>query len=260
MLLVKYGITGRDFSLPIEVILSYYDKLTTFLFGWIGESIELLLKNIFDIHIGLDKHWKDIFVLLWLYFGGDAKNAWGGDWEGANKTAIVRFLFGGVFALLGALLAGSIKSYPALYSGFQVLFPSLALVLYRLWFAYRYALERAREGFERSSEFWGRASMALEILFVCLPFIVIGFSSANLNWLPTLPNLGLALLTVLIVLLASYHIFKGAFKAQSVRGLNESWFTAFSKQGNTTLGVDIYKVIAGATLFLLCNAGLEVIS
>ncbi len=260
VMLIKHGVMRSDFVAPLEVILDYYESLTNFLFGWLGLYLSAALNSMLnwvDYRVDLQRHWKDVFVLLWLYFGGDAKNAWGGDWVGAKRTAIIRLAVGGAIALLGAVCAGVVPIGRGWSDVLILFFPVLAIISYRLWFSFRFASERAREGFVWREQFFTRLAMVRDVALVSVPFVLFGALAHHIAILLALPVPALPLFALLVVVLAAYHLILGAANAGKVRKESETWLQACKGQGNTQLGIAMFQVIFAAVVILLLNAGLS---
>ncbi len=259
--LIKIGFLNNDFAAPLEVILAYYNNVTSILFGWIRPYLNHAVNWLFSLYgfkVEIYVHWKDVFVLLWLYFGGTARNALKGDWEGAKTTAAIRMLGGGVIALIAATLTGTVSTQSS-YSDFLLVgIPVLAIVLFRIMFALRFAWERYNQkGLNFLKEFGKKSVVATHSALLGLPLVLIATFSRYVPQLNNLPIPGLAILTVLVILISTYHLGIGAVETSKKKLDSETWLQAYLKQGQTQLGIATFQVIGGAVFFLLINAGIS---
>lgn len=86
--------------------------------------------------------------------------------------------------------------------------------------------------------------------------MLLGF---QLPFFQQLPNPGLALLAVWIVLLAVWWLWVGYHTAALIRSDGETRFSALRRSGGGRVGIGMLATFLGAILFLLLNVGLSLL-
>ena len=148
-----------------------------------------------------------------------------------------------------------------------VLFPLLGFVLYQLaWSAFVATLGK-------QETWWNRYRAAAKLftgpstLLVMAGALVLVPLANKLTAAHRLPNVGLSILFLLLVVLAIRWLWTGVQGAvgwhtppggdwwQTFRG--STWRESWRVMSNTRIGLGMLKAIAGAIVFILLGAGLE---
>jgi hypothetical protein len=222
-------------------------------FDLIEPAVVALASLAFDwLNVDLGAHWKHFVTLSWLYIGADAKNAWTGNWKGAKTTAVTRIGFGVPVALAAGAASGAVPDT----SIFVAVAVIGGFVLYRLFYALRYAYERKGEGFPFWPELAEKGLIALQIAIAGAAIVAAGY------WLQTQPiaaqlgNVPLVTIDAAIAALIGYHLFLGWSNAEPTRRPTETLRQSFLRQGNTKLSLAMGQaVLTGAVLVAIGGAG-----
>ena len=254
------------------ILIQYYDGFWSYWLGGLTPYIEHWFQPLLDVvvrgwlgllgwNFHLFPHWKHISVLLWLYVGVDVVNACRASWPLHWFTAAFRSLWGALVALAAGAVAGSFSAEDPSLAPWIVASACGGVVLYRLGWAVEFVVNRAIENW-RYSEHWDLKQDLIDKLGIALVFLVIGVGLVVLShalrqsaWLAFLPNPGLTVLPLLVIVLGLYHIGAAAMNAGPRRWEGERLWQSFLRQGNFTLGSRIMVAVISALVALLISAG-----
>ena len=245
------------FSVPISLLIDFYGSLTGVLFGWMAPYILQIgnaISNVFGITFFLGDHWKDIFLILALYYMRDVANFV----RAKDVVAVLLSLVFGVgFALASSVAMSSIDIDSNSYSDnlLGCLYPLWGLALYRtirgVWASVKY---------RESGDYFHDLKMRLRSYYT---EILIGIALASHILLNNVMlNARASFLTVTAILIfnfAIWNIYKGWIGSRNVQSTKESRINDFWGHGNTRLGVDIILVYVFTVVFIISNAGLKLI-
>ncbi len=251
VMLVKLGF-DFGFVAPLQLMLDYYQQAVEFLLGWAEPPLRFALQCVSDwiaLDLNLHAHWKYVFILMWLYFGADAKIIWGKDRKG---SAIATVIWGGLIALVASVASGTVK--PDSPNTLSVIFPVTGFVVYEVgqsawdatffspatntwWQTFRYYLVR----------------FALTNATIGVGAIFLGIQGNQLG----LPNPYLVAVIVFLIALGIRNLARGAWIATSGRKKGERWLLRFHRSATARLGILLLATITGSVLFIALNAGLK---
>lgn len=250
-MLIKLGL-DTTFTEPLRLMLEYYQRLVEFSLDWAEPSLKSVLRHVGD-WIGLDlrlhAHWKYFFVLMWLYFGSDAKIAWRRGWR---SSAIEYALWGGLVATTASVASGAIALDDP--SMFPVVIPIAGFVVYEI---VQGAWTATFHNFEGNT--WGQTFRYYFIRFAVANAVIGGmavlFGQQAKKFGFSNPNL--LLFIVFVIMLAMRNVGVGMWLAVRDREDGESWVSRFRRSASARLGVLLFITISGTALFLALNAGLQ---
>lgn len=266
VLLAKQGF-NFGFITPLAHVLDFYEKSMRLLFGW----AEPYLGDLFrwcGLDLRIYPHWKHVLVLMCLYFGVVTKVIWPSFKSRRERELLVVLTAWGALIAVGAsLAAGGVALRDGRSNGLMAVFPLVGFVLYQLgWVAFLATLGRQETWWNRY-----RAAARLYIgpgtIGVIVVGLILGTLSDKLPFSKALPNLGLALLFLLIVILAFYWLWTGVEGAVAWHKpqdgswwrtfWSKSWWESWHVSSNARIGLSMLKAIGGAAVYVLLGAGLE---
>ncbi len=257
-LLIKRGF-DMSFTSVLDTLLAYYDRATEAVLGWASPWIGDRLRE-FGIQIGWDLklhgHWRHIFLLLLIYFSAGTR-AYATRTNG-HYAAFFSLTWGFAVALCTGVASGAVSLDGISFAenflfGF---FPIAGATIYDMG---RYAFDRVVLGTpigDFSQRYSGAtgARVTRTVLRAIAGVILLVLSLSTAASLG-LANPGLLSASVLLIALGSYWLAVGAMISRSSAGV--SWRQAWLSQSSTSVGLGILGTIAGAAIFVLANAGLN---
>jgi hypothetical protein len=265
-LLAKRGF-NLGFAAPFEQALKFYEKGLHQLLGWIEPYWDALLARMgWQLHV--HPHWKNILVLMLLYFGVVTKVIWP-KFRSAKERVLLFGLtaWGIVLAIIASVAAGTVDLNDSTTNAIMAAFPLSAFALYQFaWCGYLATLGRQETWWIRY-----RAATRLyigpRVVAAIVAALALILLSGRIPILTGLRNPGLALLIGLSVLLAVYWLWTGVEGAvyfhkppektwwQTFRDMK--WRQSWAVTSNARIGLGMLKCIGGAIVFVLLGAGLE---
>ena len=248
---------------PLEPILEYYHALLTALLGWADNPLQKLISSIrdqFGIGVELYPLWKDLFVLLWLYFSSDVKT----NWVDRRGFAIMSLLLAVPFALVTSHMMG--------FSFFQnsntyllsSIMPVAGIFLFEFIRAFWISIFRLSTPSMDPKNMTRAGIFVYCIMQYVLPVAYVAGISTIIVWAteriyPGLwgANITPVTLASFILIMAFWRIGRGAQLAIHDRANEERFFGRFLRSGSTRLGLALLGVILGLIVFLGLNAGLK---
>jgi hypothetical protein len=254
------------FTAPLESMLEFYKHCLGLMLDWAVPYLNAVLR--FSLAwIGwkphLYPHWRDVFVLMWLYFGGDVKS-----FLARNRPASVLATigFGGLIALAASVASGVVMlDDPSMLA---IILPIFGFVLYEVGQAAWAGIFQRPEGKTWLQTFrFNFVGYALTDMIIGVAAILAAWESRHRG----IPNPNLVLLLVFVLALAFRNVGLGAWLAMAENskwfdplpnrptgsGENGAWTNRFFSSATTRLGLLIMSVLAGTTLFVALNAGLR---
>jgi hypothetical protein len=223
-----------------------------FFFSFIEPYVQMAvaeLRAVLGWNLQLFPHWKHVFVLMWLYFGTNARQVLSsGGWGGAA----FRFLWGGAIAISAGVLAGVVALNDASSNMAMAFWPMMGIVVFDFGRDAWSAVYVRNEQYTWAQDFWRRAQFT--ITRRALPgaiLLTIGTQSDSIPILQNIPNRGLALLFAVILALALYYLYRGA-TAPSKQGVTP--WQRFLNTGRTRIALDMLSVIGLAALVVIIGA------
>jgi hypothetical protein len=234
-----------DFGLiaPLQLMSEYYEKIKQFLFGWAEPYLLYALHTIMqivDLHLSLYPHWRDVYLLIVLYFSADVMQTWERNFKSA---AIYDAVIGFILALVSAVACGTRYAQDPSSTLLLVMFPIAGIFFYgflnHIWNATTTQIRERRGAVLKS---WGRyfyESARYDVgkmIVFCVP-IVIAMYYGRIPIFVHLPSPGLIILAFFVVLFASYHVLLGS--------------------RYRVLGMRMLQVLLGVLFLIIANAGLK---
>jgi hypothetical protein len=269
MSLVLLAKQGFDFGLvaPLARAVDFYEKLMRHGFGW----AEPYLSDLFrwaGLSLRLYPHWKHVLVLMWLYFGVVFKVIWP-KFKSRRERALLLVLtaWGALLAFGASLAAGAVALRDGRSNGLMAVFPLVGFVFYQLAWAGFLAAVGSQETWWNRYRAAARLYIGPGTIGVILAGLILGTLADKLPFARALPNFGLALLFVLVIILAFYWLWTGVQGAvlwhkppdgswwQTFRSM--SWWKSWRVMSNARIGLSMLKAIGGAVLVILMGAGLD---
>jgi len=240
---------------PLEIMLSYYERLAHLLFGWMEPTLLQFIAPLRDLvpwQLTLYPHWKHIFILLALYFLRSATDSFV---NGAPVSGLFRGFSGVLMALISSVCAGIIPNDNNIVSDFLIAtIPVIGVSMADLGWNAWWAAWLRRPELTLLQDFVRTETYTLKRDAIG---IVIAFVGLQLPHVQALPNPGVAVLGFLVVALAAFYIALGVVDANYNRHPGETWYQGFRRDGGARLGLAMLGVIAGGVAFVATNAGLE---
>lgn len=255
VMLIKHGF-NYGFVAPLQMVIEFYQQATQVLFGWAEPWIRLQLaawRDWIGFDLQLHPHWRDVFVLLFIYFGADARTSYA---FGNKGSMWFRIILGFVVAAIAAILSGAIPVEPQNPShGFAI--AAVAIVGMGIFDIFECAWQA--RWFREEVESWWAAfnKRAVELVARLTLGLALGFVGLQVPIIQGLANPGLALLGLFVITTALWWIVWGARHANKSRAAGEGWVSGFLRRGGTRVGIAMLGSFIGAALFLLINAGLK---
>jgi len=258
LMLIKHGF-DYGFVAPLQLVLDYYEQLIEALFGWAEPFVRDLLQRL-EAWLGWDlelhAHWKYVFVLLWLYFGADARvDLQGREW-GLLATSI---FVGGAAALVSSVAFGALPKARLNADALPVLFPVAGMVMYEV---VRSAINAhlpagalrsgTRSKFYRGIVAFALPEAVLGLLVVLCAEPVLGMLVPGYGG-----NLSLLAFGSFMAVLAGYWVLRSAVRATFDRTSSEPWTSRFGRSGSQKIGFAMLQVSAASALFVVLDAGLS---
>lgn len=254
--LLKHGF-DLGFSSVLMIVIEYYEKLTRVFLGWMEPYIRDYLGSISrftGINLHLYPHWRHVFILLELYFGSHVR---GVRLERGIHATIFNVLLGIILSVFAGLTSGLIRPNGSVSEIFIAVFPMLAVSLYGFGTSARAAT------FFRSGQTWWKAfrqySRHAQRFFAGGTLVILLSVAFFLTPIRMPVGSGLIILLFLILALALYRIWIGAWYANHERKRGQRWWERFHQTGFGTVGIFMILSLFGATLFILANAGLSLV-
>jgi len=259
--LLEHGF-AYGFGPTFTLALSYYENLVHALIGsWAEPIVKSWLAEL-KTYVGdlkLYPHWKHIFVLMNFYFVRDAQTANLG-WP----TVIFTLIWGFVVATVSSIAAGTVLTTAVdVTANFAVAaIPITGMfvydLIYMMWAATLLREQQAQEYHEATPTWcadmaaglpWlvGRTVAAFALLWFGLQLPLVQQSQSP----------GLLMLALLVFALGLYWLGEAALGTNQLRNKEESWLSAYRRNGIASLGAAILAVFFWAALFIAANAGLR---
>jgi len=180
-----------------------------------------------DIEFELFDHWKDVFVLAWLFMAATARAY--GDWGRWQDMAFI-WVVGALCALLSSVLAGTATlSSPNIF-----LWPLLGFLI---WAA---AITRWRVS---RKDWW--PTLLAEVI---VPATVVGLTAYAFGFLiVSSPSPGLVSLTAFVAIWGVLAIGEGVF---DLSGNGGTWLQHLPSELKIRIGIDILSVLGGAAFIV----------
>jgi hypothetical protein len=250
--LVVHGF-GLSLASPLAFIVDRYDLVTQTIFAPLAPATNsfgaLRYRNGHELQ--LLAQWKDVFLILWLYFTADIRSAV----EQRHWTAaLVLLLWGSVVAYavgIAVAIAPILSDSAASAKVALVAFPAVGVTLHQAgWCLIEAALMR-RPGEPIVSRFvmFLRAEVVPIAVGAFLVVVAAGYAQANPP-LSSLPQPATAVLLAMFAALALFHLRRGAVYAAPDRTAGESWWRALNRTGSARLAVFILSTLAGTGVLL----------
>jgi len=197
-----------------------------------------------NLHLGLQ--WKHVFVLMWLYFGANARSNWS---IGRKFSAVFRALWGGVIALIAGVFSGAVAFDNTALNMFTPIFAVIGVVIFELSTSTWMATFHRRPGLSWWRTFRPMARFDLSFLAVGIAAIMFGFAASALPIVQKLPSPGLALLVLLVIAVALFWIWLGVRDQKPYENLSgeKKWW----RTREVRLGLDMLSVIGLTSLIVL---------
>lgn len=257
VLLIKQGF-DIGFVVPLEMMLDYYHRMVGFLLGWAEPYLGAALAKVgswFDFNLHLDPHWRHVFVLMWLYFGANARTHWS---MGIKGSGVFRAIWGGIIALVASVGSGAVSASDATSSMLAAAIPILGIVLFEL----SNSIWTATFHRKASTTWWqslrAMARYDLSYLAIGLVGLTLGTQADKIPYLQQVPNPGLMFLGIFVIAFALFWIWLGTQSDSPSSFSHEG--KRWRETGEARLGFAILTVILGATLFVALNAGLKLVA
>lgn len=244
----------------IHLVIHYYDRLLTVVFGWMEPLITaglLWVHSLFPLSLVLQPHWKHIFVLMCIYFLREAGVTYR---AGYKRAGIALIVWGLTAALLTSICAGVIPLSQADFRAYFLVaaIPLIGFLVYDLcdlaadvlWFP---DSPLQSTPLSRRAYFGSRLRYILVRPLVGLVVIVAGLQVSPIRQSSS-PSL--ILLALLVCVIASFWLWRGASLVRTTRETGEAWHRAYLRTGATQLGLDMLGVFFWLGIALAANAGL----
>lgn len=258
VMLLKLGLVTGGYVGPLLIAVDYYEAWTHALTGWLEPYIQLALSGLqasFDLHLSLHPHWKHILLLMWLYFGADARTYWARRKYGFSITTI---LWGGVVAFAASICSGvapitagsANRAIAAIPIGGVVIY-ELGIIVWKMLFFEKGATEIG-EAFRS-----GLVRFLIPTLFIGLGTLAVGDFAKNAYGNQRPENQGLLILATFVVGLVVFRFLRGIWTATYDRDMNETWMHRFRRSGSTRIAGLMVSTLLGAAAYIALNAGLR---
>lgn len=250
----------------LQLVLSYYDRIADLAFGWSEPFLTYGLKAICATarcEIMLYSYWKHVFVLMGVYFFRESAIARDSK---LPATALFLTIWGATIALLSSLLAGSVQittnefKSNLIFVGIPILGVTIYDFIGAIWGALvlrNYSAKRHHQAPKSRYAYFGVQIARIfrrAIIGLLLATILLAVPKVREFSSP-----GLFVLGVLLVLFAVYLLFAGLERAETLREPSETILQAYLRSNTVRLGISMVGVFLGCFLFLLANAGLQLL-
>ncbi len=250
------------FISAIQIMLDFYERLICMLIGWWAEPIirDLLarLNALVDWDLHLYPHWKHIFVLVAVYFFRDAAASGPIKRPGGEIfLSAIGLPIAAAISIGAGCIAASPNNWRANFAIAAVavigvtLFDIAKLIWYAGWLRPWVAKRRGRT----LEKYWPYLTGRLH--FPARTFLVgmlIAASAPAIPLVRDLPNSGLAVVLVLVLILTVYWLGVGVTRVDEVRQPGDTWWGAFRRSGPGLLGLAMLSVFIGAFVVVACNS------
>jgi hypothetical protein len=246
--LVKAVFDTGSLLRPLEVVLDYYVRFVDLVVGSWADPLARYLIEALGWGFTLDPYWKHVLILMWLYFGSNARAAW---LVGNRGTAVFKVVWGGIIAFVASVASG-LGSHI-----FLALWPILGIAIFEFGDSVWNAIARTPPGESRWQRFRYSVGQDLGIVAVgLLAFAVVALVQlqfgASQAW-------GFTLLGTLATGLALYWMRRGFNRAiVQNRGVGDTPFRKFASDGASKIGLDMLGAVFGALVFFVLAAGLGI--
>lgn len=265
LMLIKNGFEV-SFVSSIELILTFSDQLIQVLLGWAEPSIRSVLAEIstwFGWQLQLFPHWREVFILMLLYFSNGARTMWV---NGLRWTALFEIALGTLLSLLASVGVGLLPVHASQSTAIDLVLiaiPTIAMILYQVCMGAWVATHFAR--WRDSSQWW--AHFLENASYTSAPYVIGGLfamslclASDSIPLLREVSNRGLVLLCALTIALALHTLWVGArIGLRSRRADQTAWDAIVANRNTIPLGLGILGTMTGAAVFVLANAGLQLL-
>lgn len=260
--LVVHGFGVHLVGLP-GVVVDTYDFFSQAVFGKLELWIERHLTPLRDWagrDLLLYPHWKNVFLVMWLYFLADIRSAVE---QRRPAVAVMLFVWGTIVALVAGIGAGTVPLDANASTRAQLTllaFPVAGLTVHQIaWCLLEAVASRASD-----ESIGGRFAMFLreEVLPIALGgalALVLCAYAQSIPLLAQTPEAGLALFLTVFTALALFHFWRGGVYAALDRMADEGWWNAVRRTGSARLAFFMLTMLAGAALIFVTDAALKII-
>lgn len=254
VMLIKHGFEV-NFVASLQIVLDTYDRMKALAFGWLEPSIRdclVALKERFSVDLNLQPHWRDVAVLMGLYFIRDNSPQ-----NGAHAyTILLNTLVCAPIFVLASILVGTIPTAGAglLENYLFAAIPLAAVFMYRTlnwgWSIFRSNETKSwSELIGTGARYWFR-----QFFFPVFLFMFLGLLILPSTW-ATSP--GILMLGAAMFALAGYYVWVAVQIVRHDGKEGMSWLGALRMQGLWLVGTSVFATLLGGIAFLVTNAGLK---
>ena len=246
--------------LPVfSAILEYYTQVKNLVLSPVTKIAGVLVAwaaNIFTIKLDLHEYWSDVFVLMTLYLGSRALSYWR---AGLRRRATFRVVWSFAIGLLTGIAVGllSIKSGWGNLMMFSLILVGLTVFeLVDASWAATFHRKQALSWISDVARYLAFSWPSLALGLILLTVFWANYDYFSAEWI-VLP--GIFFFLLYSVVLAAYWIVRGLISSRDwqKQGTGLEKFLASS---NTQIGLLMLRSLAGATIVMLFNAGINLAS
>jgi hypothetical protein len=258
--LIAHGFNVRLTGLP-GAIVDTYDFMAQAVFGKLEPWLARRLAGLRDLSgrdLHLYPHWKNVFLLMWIFFLADIRSAVE---QRRPLLAIVLSVWGTVVALGAGIGAGTVVLDGGATTASDIVllaFPALGVTLHQAGWCLLEAIVSRSAGESALARF--SLFVRDEVLPIALGGLLSILLAAYARSVPLLAQSsepGLALLVAMIATLAFFHTWRGGVYAALDRLPDERWSHAVSRTGSARLAFFMLSAITGAALIFALDAALK---
>ena len=218
--------------------------------SWVFEKIAILLESVLGFNISLNEYWKDLSVILSLYFGA---RAFSYVRAGLRQQARFRLGLGLLSALAFSFLAGLPNDATEIGNTLSALAVIFGFLAYDTLDALNSAMRHRKPGLSFLEDFirylkYTAPTTAFGLLLVLWLYLDYNFWEPKFVRFPTI-----ALLCVYVCFLAGYWAFRG-LQSSFDESKGGTGFDRFLKSSNTAISFFITATILGCSAALVTNS------